>query len=368
MKLPGGTMLFRAHIIVLSILGVFVSAAAADRQTIPISLIPDISAYIQVRGTYGNIGPAAKTFTGDGFQIRRAKVILTGMAADHVIYRFQFAGRSDLPSPQLQDAYVVYDRFTFAQFVAGQMVPPFGRERLTPDWQIDTIERSLISNNLIPSSQTLARDIGIEAKGDVLNTYFEYAAGLYNGTGANTIPSHNTNSNFLTVARVVGTPLKENAANGVPGIGIGTSVSYRKANGLTNLSNIINSSLPFTGTDFRYNIDGEITYNGFTFIGEYIRAILTSAEAKIKSVTADGYYLQAAYFVTHYLQPIVEYQTFNPDTYVESSKNAKWLTAGLNYYIVGNKFKLMADYTFERFGKLEANNTDMARVQLQVMF
>ena len=361
-------MLFRAHIIVLSILGVFVSAAAADRQTIPISLIPDISAYIQVRGTYGNIGPAAKTFTGDGFQIRRAKVILTGTAVDHLTYRFQFIGRSDLPSPQLQDAYVVYDRFTFAQFVAGQMVPPFGRERLTPDWQIYTIERSLISNNLVPSSQTLARDIGIEAKGDVLNKIFEYAVGLYNGTGANNIPSHNTNSNFLSVARVVGTPLKENAANGVPGIGIGTSVSYRKANGLTNLSNIINSSLPFTGTDFRYNIDGEITYNGFTFIGEYIRAILTSAEAKIKSVTADGYYLQAAYFVTHYLQPIVEYQTFNPDTYVESSKNAKWLTAGLNYYIVGNKFKLMADYTFERFGRLEANNTDIARIQLQIMF
>jgi phosphate-selective porin len=65
---------------------------------------------------------------------------------------------------------------------------------------------------------------------------------------------------------------------------------------------------------------------------------------------------------------MIEYQTFNPNTYVESTKNEKWLSAGLNYYIVENKFKLMADYTFERFGKLEANNTDTARVQLQVMF
>ena len=361
-------MLFRPKTIVLLILGVFVSTASADQQTIPQSLIPDVSAYIQVRGTYGNIGPEAKTFTGDGFQIRRAKVILTGKTVDHLTYRFQFIGRSDLLSPQLQDAYVVYDRFTFAQFVAGQMVPPFGRERLTPDWQIYTIERSLISNNLVPSSQTLARDIGVEAKGDVLNKTLEYAVGLYNGTGANNLPSHNTNSNFLYVARVVGNPLKGDVEADTPGVSIGASVSYRKANGLTNLSNILGSSLPFTGTDFRYGIDGEITYNGFSFIGEYIRAIMNSDEAKIKSVTSDGYYLQAAYFVTQYLQPMVEYQTFNPDTYVESTKNEKWLTAGLNYYIVGNKFKLMADYTFERFGKLESNNTDMARVQLQVMF
>ena len=361
-------MFLKATIFMLLMGVAIVPAAQAGQQTIPKSLIPDVSAYIQVRGTYGNIGPAAKTFTGDGFQIRRAKVILTGKAVDHLTYRFQFIGRSDLPSPQLQDAYVLYDRFTFAQFVAGQMVPPFGRERLTPDWQIYTIERSLISNNLVPSSQTLARDIGVEAKGDVLNEIFEYAVGLYNGTGANNIPSHNTNSNFLYVARIVGNPLQENIEEDIPGVSIGTSVSYRKANGLTNLNNIINSSLPFTGTDFRYNIDGAITYHGLSFIGEYIRAILTSNEAKIKSVTSDGYYLQAAYLVTRYLQPMVEYQTFNPDTYAESPKNQKWLTAGLNYYIVGNKFKLMADYTFERFGKLEKNNTDMARVQLQVMF
>ncbi|MGC8901160.1 MAG: porin [bacterium] len=361
-------MFFRANIVVLLILGVFVSTAAADQQIIPKNLMPDVSAYIQVRGTYGNIGPAAKTFTEDGFIIRRAKVILTGKAVDHLIYRFQFIGRSGLQSPELQDAYVEYNKFDFARFVVGQMVPPFGRERLSPDWQIYTIERSLISNNLVPSSQTLARDIGVEANGDVLNKTFEYAVGLYNGTGANNIPSHNTNSNFLYVARIVCNPLKGDVEADTPGVSIGASVSYRKANGLTNLSNILNISLPFTGTDFRYNVDGEITYNGFSFIGEYIRTILTSDESRIKSITSDGYYLQAAYFVTHYLQPMVEYQTFNPDTYVESTKNAKWLTAGLNYYIVGNKFKLMADYTFERFGKLESNNTDMARVQLQVMF
>jgi phosphate-selective porin len=361
-------MFLKINLVILLILGVFVSTAVSDQNTIPPNLIPDVSAYIQVRGTYGNIGPAAKTFTGDGFSIRRAKVILTGKTVDHLTYRFQFISRSDLPTPQLQDAYVEYNRFNYAQFVVGQMVPPFGRERLSPDWQIFTMEHSQISNNLVPSSQTLARDIGVEAKGDVLDKYFEYAVGLYNGTGANNLPSHNTNSNFLYVARIVGNPLKGDVQSDTPGISLGASVSYRKANGLTNLSNILNSSLPFTGTDLRYNVDGEITCHGFSFIGEYIRAILTSNEAKIKSVTSDGYYLQAAYFVTHYLQPMIEYQTFNPDTYMESTKNVKWLTAGLNYYIVGDKFKLMADYTFERFGRLEAHNTDMARVQLQVMF
>ncbi len=361
-------MFFRANMVVLMILGAFVSRAAANQHTIPKNLIPDVSAYIQVRGTYGNIGPAASTFTGDGFIIRRAKVILTGKAVDHLIYRFQFIGRSGLPSPELQDAYVEYNKFDFARFVVGQMVPPFGRERLSPDWQIYTMEKSQISNNLAPSAQTLFRDIGVEANGDVVKKHFEYAIGIYNGSGANNIPSNNTNSNFLYVARVVGNPLKGDVQADTPDVSIGASVSYRKSNGLTNLSNILNSSLPFTGTDFRYGIDGEITYNGFSFIGEYIRAILTSNESQIKSVTSDGYYLQAAYFITHYLQPMVEYQTFNPDTYVESTKNEKWLTAGLNYYIVGDKFKIMADYTFERFGKLEANNTDMARIQLQVMF
>lgn len=344
------------------------STGYADQSVVLSEYIPDISGYIQARGIYGNIGVGGKSFTGDGFQIRRAKVILTGKTVDYVTYRFQFISKSDLPGPQIQDAYVTYERFNFAKFVVGQMVPPFGRERLTPDWQLYTMERSEISNNLVPSSQTLARDIGVEMNGDVLNKYLDYAVGVYNGSGANTMPSHNTNSNFLYVARVVGTPLKKNLPAGMPEVSIGASISHRKADGLINLSKIVNSGLPFTGTDFRYNIDGEITYSGFSFIGEYIRAILTSNEAKINSVTSDGFYLQAAYFVTSYLQPVIEYQTFNPDAYVETTKNEKWLTAGLNYYISGNKFKLMADYTFERFGKLEANNNDMARVQLQVMF
>lgn len=361
-------MWLKINTIVLLILGLFVSLVRADQRIIPPDLIPDLSAYIQVRGTYGNIGPAASTFTGDGFIIRRAKVILTGKAVDHVTYRFQFISRSDLPTPQLQDAYVVYDRFHVAQFVIGQMVPPFGRERLSPDWQIYTMDRSLISSNLVPSAQTLARDIGVEVKGNLLDKYLDYAAGVYNGTGANNVPANNTNSNFLYVARIVSTPLQENNHSDIPGVSIGASFSYRKANGLIDLSKIVNSSLPFTGTDFRYGIDGEIKLKGFSFIGEYMRAFLGSDEAKVTAVTPDGYYLQAAYFATPYLQPMVEYQTFNPDAYTESTKNDKWLTVGLNYYIVDNKFKLMADYTFERFGRLEANNTDMARVQLQVMF
>ncbi len=361
-------MWLKINTIILLILGISISAVRADQRIIPAELIPDLSAYIQVRGTYGNIGPAASTFTGDGFIIRRAKVIMTGKAVDHVTYRFQFISRSDLPTPQLQDAYVVYDKLHIAQLVIGQMVPPFGRERLSPDWQIYTMERSLISNNLVPSAQTLARDIGVEMKGNLLDKYLDYAAGVYNGTGANNVPVNNTNSNFLYVARVVTTPLQGNNHSDIPGVSIGASLSYRKANGLTDLSKIVNSSLPFTGTDFRYGIDGEIKFKGFSFIGEYMRAFLNSDEAKINSVTPDGYYLQAAYFATPQLQPMAEYQTFNPDAYTESTKNDKWLTVGLNYYIVDNKFKLMADYTFERFGKLEANNTDMARVQLQVMF
>lgn len=361
-------MLLKLPIVVLLVLGVFASVANADRQTVTHNLMPDLSAYIQMRGTYGNVGPAASTFTGDGFIVRRAKVILTGKGPDRIAYRLQFISKTGFPTPQLQDAYVVYDGFHFVQFVAGQMVPPFGRERLTPDWQIYTMERSQISNNLVPSAQTLARDIGVEVEGDFMDKYLHYAAGIYNGSGADTLPESSTNSNFLYVARLVANPLKENTRNGMPEISIGASIAYRKANGITNLSKILDSSLPFTGTDFRYGIDGEIRYRGFSLIGEYMRAFLDSRNEDIKSFTPDGYYVQAAYFATPFLQPVLEYQTFDPDAYTESTKNAKWLTVGLNYYITGNRLKLMADYTFERFGKLEANNTDMIRVQIQVMF
>ena len=96
----------------------------------------------------------------------------------------------------LQDVLVSY-KINMFEVTAGQFVPDFSLQRKQPDYSIPLDERADVVNALVPGSETMARDIGVELKFDDSKTG-SFAFGFFNGNGANAVSN---NRNFLFVNR-----------------------------------------------------------------------------------------------------------------------------------------------------------------------
>ena len=78
---------------------------------------------------------------------------------------------------------------------------------------------------------------------------------------------------------------------------------------------------------------------------EYLQQYLKPTDGiPRKSLTTDGWYVQAAaYVVPKLLQGVVKYDTFDPNLNRTGDETNTW-TLGLNYYIKGHDLKLQLDY------------------------
>jgi phosphate-selective porin len=113
------------------------------------------SAFIQLRYT-------AFDEAEDQFALRRLKLMLGG----DLNHDWQWFGQvffkdgNDAPNDgrvYFQEGWVRFQRFRAVQFVAGQMKPTFSRERFTPDFELYTIERSLVVRTLVPNGDSRTR-------------------------------------------------------------------------------------------------------------------------------------------------------------------------------------------------------------------
>jgi phosphate-selective porin len=316
------------------------------------------SGYIQSRFTVTQNDSINKETSG--FRIRRAKIIFNANPIEHVSFKIQGIFKEDNYNGafRLQDAYAVLDFIPEAIITVGQMVPPFSRERLTPDAEIYSIDRSQAVDNLIPNAETFVRDIGIKVNGDLLENYLSYSLGIFNGNGAN--KTQNDDNNFLYVARLAMAPFKENLH-----FSLGASASYRKVKDQS-FQKIYGNTAFFIGKDFRYEIDANVDYKGFSLIGEYLHAQITSETTKLNSICPYGYYIQAAYFVLDDLQAITKYENYTANAENKTLLDLNWFHFGLNYYINKNKFKIMAEFIKKDETVINLKN-DSYVIQLQVM-
>lgn len=302
--------------------------------------------------------------SSDTFKIRRARLDFKGEPSKTVSWRIQLDAVQPLKTtvetisqstttknitakntktatrPVLLDAYIDYDLCPYASFRVGQFYVPFGRENTTSDSQLDTINRSQLTEKLVPGRDISAqgRDVGLQVGG---NTGFgtgtkllEYSAGVFNGTGMNV----DDENEFKDLScRFLFFPLKKLSA--------GISLYSGKTGG--------------TGAE-KSRAGIEITY-----ISGNISFKTEGVSGRDSSVEKSGWYAQAAYKLIPELEAALKYDTYDPDTNTSGDRN-DILTLGVNFFINKNA-KLQLNYEQKNEETLQAGNNDMI-AQFQIMF
>jgi len=284
-----------------------------------------------------------------GFSIRRAKLWVAGQAPVpgnwfykvQGIFKYQNEG-----SFTLQDVYGEY-RLGPGHLRLGQMVPDFSLQRSQPDYDIPVVERAGVVNALIPSAETGARDIGVQAHKQTATKIIQVSAGMFNGNGGN--KAGNEDRKFLFTHRLhflISLPKKMEAD-------FGYSLAFRQSSGLA-FPKIYGNKTLFHGNDFRWGLEFFLSHPKWAVQSEYIEAYLGDRKAS-------GYYILGDYSITPRNQlvgSLEEYKDLDSAT-----SNAPWYILGFNHYIAGNKAKIMLDSRVQ-FARRRTNYQSIIQFQL----
>ena len=220
----------------------------------------------------------------DTWLARRLRPNIQGTLFGIYDYRFQeeFAGGS----ASVVDAYVD-GRFNPAFKVrVGKYKPYVGLERLQGGADLKFVERSYVSNNILPN-----RDQGVSVYGDVLGDKLNYAIGFNNGVvdGGNASTSSEFDNDKEVTARLFATPFKDDA-NALSGLGFGIAATYTDSTAEKNLNFTDTSAADGT----RNGLPSYVTNGQQTFFRYSSAAI---ADGKRFRVAPQAYYYNGPFGV-----------------------------------------------------------------------
>jgi phosphate-selective porin OprO/OprP len=384
-------------------------------------------AHIDYRGF---LDDGSDTKNTSGFDFRRIRPSVEGTV--YGIYDFKFTpefgenktgtgtstGTSDKQNSfkgnsGIVDAWIDAKFQPWFQVQAGKLKPDVGLERLQSGSNIKLIERSWVSNSILPN-----RDLGINIHGDFFENKLHYGAGLFNGVvdGGDNVTTQDSNSNKEVALRLFATPFKDQV-NALQGLGFGIAGTYAHSNGAGNGPTNPNSvtGLPsdiktpgqqaalityFAGTSSTNSAQQAgnkirwtpqlYYYNGsFGLLGEYAQSrfdVISGAGGfRANGVENDAWHITGSWLVTgenasfgsvkpkNAYNPngsgwgaweiVARYQEINVDdklfaqngsgnTYLSSatqSKSAQAWAFGVNWYL-NNNVKIAANYEDTNFG------------------
>ncbi len=340
---------------------------------------PQIVGYIQPQfnsyffGEKDN-GDAVKPST---FFFKRARVGIVGSIPYDVSYYVmaEFSPGLSGGNPYLLDAFVSYAPFgKYLKFSVGQFKSPFSLELSTPCYALHTINRSTVVNNLASPF----RDIGIMFLGSSdslfgIHDLISYKIAVLNGTGINV---KDDNSNKDIAARLVIAPWEWLKVGG----------SYRT--GLVEQQVQINNeweqkkrtrtAFDLTFEKWNFMLQGEY------IMGEDIGEIASdggcggkATNSELPTYDKDGFWVAAMYMTPWNLQPVVKYETYNPDgsnySYLDKVQNydQNTLTIGLNYFL-NDWTRVQVNYLYNSEGKTDGvvneYDNDALMIQVQAKF
>ena len=312
-------------------------------QTDAKSSSPVLHGYVQTR------------FTDDyrqlsGFSIRRAKLWIKEKAPVpgnwfykvQGIFRYQNDG-----AYSLQDVFAEY-RWRSLRIRAGQQTPDFSLQRSQPDYGITAIERGGVIDALIPAVETGARDIGVQSTLELPGQRGHISVGMFNGNGAN--KSGNEDRQFLFTHR-----LRYQLIHGDIDASAGYSLAYRRTGGL-NFKKIFGDKNIFSGDDFRWGVEGQITAERWSIQGEYL-------EAHLENRSARGFYFLGNMNLAAHDQLLISFEKY--DDLNPATDDHPWLILGANHLFAGDLARLMLD---NRVQLDEADKNYQTTIQLQLFF
>lgn len=188
---------------------------------------------------YRSFGGDAYPSAVNGFLARRIRPTFEGTVFGKYGFRFtpEFGESGDGSAitgssqnkARILDAYLDARLDPAFQIRFGKQKPVVGLERLQSGSDIKFIERSYISNNILPN-----RDLGVTISGDVLGKKLNYAVGIFNGVtdGGESSTAQDTNTGKDFTARLFATPYVGTDSK-LAGLGFGVAVTNGNTRGNT---------------------------------------------------------------------------------------------------------------------------------------
>jgi phosphate-selective porin OprO and OprP len=284
-----------------------------------------ISGYLQPR--FETLGDTAS------FLLRRARFALDGSITPWASYRAQVemrtlgAAPTPAASPLTLSATDLFIRLAHRRWggTVGQFRVPFSLESLLSSTNLETTERSRIVN-------AAKRDIGVQADWTLAGRLVLQAS-VVNGDGPNRTTSTNPDNRMAYFARAVATPLK--------GLDLGGAFEgYSDSSGA--------------------NVQGVYRAARWTARAEYI-----DEHNRRTQVHTRGWYGLAGYYaIPERVELVGRVEQFDPSDRVATDRSTGYLV-GLQYFMRGDNFKILADYEEFREQAVQVSN-NRGVVQMQV--
>ena len=302
---------------------------------------PSVEAYLQSRLT-------ASQSSAPSLSLRRLKLVLDGGigSTQYYLQALYKDGNHSATDGQfwVQEAWLRWP-VAGGHLTVGQFKPPFGLERFTPDWNLDTIDRSLATDALIPngkldSGRGYARDRGVQWDSRLGGKRTWLAVGLFAGQGATT---RQDRIDPLLASRMTWTAVAGRHARWT----VGGAVSTRDGHDLD-----FSAALPgtrnlgynhFNGRDTRWNLETSADTGDWHLRGEYFRAAF-DASGGIPSLQASGYYLQCTYRARPRLLLTLKHEAIDPRLGVVDRNDVQVTTLGLTYLLDRHRGRLQANH------------------------
>jgi phosphate-selective porin OprO/OprP len=259
------------------------------------------------QGDYKYFDYEEKNPSKDRFDIRLARLSISGQALKYFDYKFQyeFQGAS---ARNLLDAYVDVNVLRPASFRIGQFKEPFSLEQSTDVGNYIFAEPSFVYY-LTPQ-----RDVGLMAHSSLWDDRVNYGIGIFNGDGLDDTVGGNEDAPQGT-GRLVFAPFKTNGVHILENLQFGGSVSYAnidrnnvaidiKTPGVTTFFNVASSTkfrvIRDADSCTRYAAELGWAYGPLALMGEYahvlFRDVRTSAEQF--DIGLRAYYISLLWVIT----------------------------------------------------------------------
>jgi phosphate-selective porin len=289
------------------------------------STTPKLTGYLQPR--FETLGDTASFF------LRRARLAVEGNITPWASYRAQVelrtmgAAATPAASPLTLSATDLFIRLTHRRWggTVGQFRVPFSLEGLLGSTTLETSERSRIVN-------AAKRDIGVQADWTLAGRVVLQAA-VVNGEGPNRTTSINPDNRMAYFARALVTPVK--------GLDLGGAFEgYNDSTGA--------------------NVQGMYRSGRWTARAEYI-----DEHNRGSQVHTRGWYGLAGYYaIPQRVEVVGRFEQFDPSDRVATDRFTGYLI-GLQYFMRGDNFKILADYEAFREQAVQVSN-NRGVVQMQV--